>query len=281
MFGGHHSSIAFCLCVLLRYFCATLRFMIKHFNTFSRFAILGFLFLLLGCSEDEVAPAPVAAPVVEDDGYFFLKTSNAVEFLTQYGKDNPETKVQITTVFGVMKLKLYEETPLHRANFLMLVKEGYFNDTYFYRVAKDFVIQGGNTDLELTQAKRTAIGKYTIPNEILPLKYYHKRGALCAAREWENNPDKMSDVYNFYIVQGKKMHELHLDDLDRDRDWKIPSEQRSMYMSRGGAPHLDGEHTVFGVVYEGLDVIAKIADVEVDGVEWPKVDIIMQVEVIE
>lgn len=244
--------------------------------------MLASTFLILGCAEEETVAAPKPVTTTDDDDdYFFLKTENAVEFLTQYGKENPETKVQITTTFGVIKLKLYEETPLHRANFIMLVKKGYFNDTYFYRVAKDFVIQGGNTDMEQTQAKRTAIGRYSIPHEIQPLKFYHKKGALCAAREWENNPDKMSDVYNFYIVQGKKMHELHLDELDRDREWKIPSEQRSTYMSKGGAPHLDGEHTVFGEVYEGMDVIEKISQVEVDAVEWPKVDIVMQVEIIE
>jgi peptidyl-prolyl cis-trans isomerase A (cyclophilin A) len=255
--------------------------MMTSFRLRTRLVFLGFVFLLVGCAEEEVAPVAVAAPVDDDAGYFYLKTDNAVEFLTQYGKNNLETKVQITTTFGIIKLKLYEETPLHRANFLMLVKEGYFNDTYFYRVAKDFVIQGGNTDLEITQSKRSAIGKYAIPHEIQPLKLYHKRGALCAAREWQNNPEKMSDVYNFYIVQGVKMHKLHLDKLDREREWKIPANQRAKYTSSGGAPHLDGEHTVFGEVYEGLEVLKKIADVEVDAVEWPKVDIVMQVEVIE
>lgn len=229
---------------------------------------------------DEPPPSVKPEPKKEEPKFFFLNSRNCVDYIKDYGAENPETKVQITTKFGVMKIRLYEETPLHRANFIMLVKKGYFNDSYFYRVAKNFIIQGGDSDSEAQESKRAAIGQYLLPHEMTP-EFFHKKGALCAARSYNKNPDKLSDPYNFYIVQGERVRDGYMDQVEEEYGIEIPAKLRQIYKTKGGAPHLDGEHTVFGEVYEGMSIIDKIAAVEVDNTEWPKDDIVMQVEIIE
>src|SRR6218665_870158 len=102
-----------------------------------------------------------------------ITKENLRDVLTQYGKDNPETEVLIETEFGNIRLKLYEDTPLHRANFVKLIKDGYYEDADFYRIAYEFMIQGG----DLTKKP-----DYRIPAEFNP-KYIHKKGALSMARE--------------------------------------------------------------------------------------------------
>ena len=208
-----------------------------------------------------------------------ITNSNVVTVLTAFGKENIETKVLIKTRFGDMKIVLYDKTPLHRANFLMLVKKNYYTGTVFYRVVKDFIIQGGNTDQEETVLKRSLIGEYQIPNEINQ-KRFHKKGALASARGYDNNPNKISDPFNFYIVHGEKLSDQYLDTIESRNNYKFTPYQRNIYKTLGGTPHLDGEHTVFGEVIEGLKVIDKIANVKTDNIEWPINEIVMDVQVI-
>ncbi len=243
----------------------------------------------LACGDAEVAETTSVipettvvdtVPEVEEDPYPRLTSRNAVDFIRQFGKEHLETRVLIRTTLGDMKVKLYEGTPLHRANFIMLIKRGYFNNTFFYRVVKEFMIQGGNTDDEETRFKRDMIGAYDLPHEINE-KYFHKRGALALSRDYDNNPLKLSDPYNFYIVQGKKFTSGELHILEVDYEKQFTSIQKNTYTTLGGAPHLDGEHTVFGEVYEGFEVIDKIAEVETDGINWPIKDIVINMEIIE
>ncbi|MEB3346250.1 peptidylprolyl isomerase [Aquimarina gracilis] len=182
---------------------------------------------------------------------FKLTNKNLREFMAQYGKENPETLVRITTKFGKIDIQLYKETPLHRANFIYLVKQKYFDETFFYRVAKGFVIQGGNSDRQQMAKKRFEIGDYTIPQE--PVKgLKHVRGAVALSKQWVDNPSNRSTPYEFFIVIAKK-----------------------------GADHLDGEHTIFGKVIRGMNVADKISNVPVDGSEWPKENIFIKAEVIK
>ena len=119
-----------------------------------------------------------------------LNSKNTEAFLTKYGNQNSETKVIIKTKYGDIRIKLYEDVPIHRANFIFLTKIKYFNSTVIYRVAKNFVIQGGNSDNFYTQIQRKKYGNYLMKPEFNSNRK-HKYGTLAAAREWENNPEKL------------------------------------------------------------------------------------------
>lgn len=175
-----------------------------------------------------------------------LTQENVISFLKDYGKEHPEKNCVIETKFGNIEIELFENTPLHRANFIYLVRNNYFNTTYFHRVVKDFIIQGGNSDEVKTKKSRKAIGDYLIPPEFT--KNRHNYGALAAARSWEGNPEKMSNPFEFYIIQNKV-----------------------------GSYHLDGEHTVFGRVTKGMNVVEEIAKQPIDAGEYPLLNIEMQI----
>ena len=182
---------------------------------------------------------------------FRLTNDNLKEFLINYGKENPETLVNIKTMYGDIHIRLYKETPIHRANFIYLVKQKYFDQTYFYRVAKGFVIQGGNSDRQQMANKRYEIGDYTVPQE--PIKgLKHNRGAVALSKQWVDNPSNRSTPFEFFIV-----------------------------IAKNGAFHLDGEHTIFGKVVKGMNIADKISKVAVDGSEWPIEDIFIKAEVIK
>ncbi len=192
--------------------------------------------------------------------------------------------VLISTKFGDMKVKLYDETPLHQENFLKLTKEGYFDGTLFHRVIKEFMIQGGDPDSKSAKPGQS-LGSggpgYTIPAEFKP-DLFHKKGALAAARQGDQvNPMKASSGSQFYIVEGKKYTDAQLDMLEKRMGTKFSATQREAYKTVGGTPFLDYNYTVFGEVVEGLEVIDKIAAVPVDGSDRPKEDIKLTVKVID
>jgi len=202
---------------------------------------------------------------------------NARKALEEFGEQNPETQVRITTKFGVIRIQLYEDTPLHRANFIYLAKKKYFDHTVFHRVIKDFMIQGGASDSK----NPVSIGNYYVPAEILP-HYFHKKGALAMARDEDHkNPTKRSSPHDFFIIQGTPLSEGELGEIEEEYRIKIPTDRRKVYKSIGGTPHLDQDYTIFGQVVEGLDVIQKIASVETDKGNWPIQEITMKVEVLE
>ncbi len=177
--------------------------------------------------------------------------SELIEFLSAYGKQNIESKVKIHTRFGDIEVKLFEDTPLHRANFIMLVKNEYFNTTQFHRVSPNFVIQGGNNDTQTTSRNRASFGNYLIPNEAKS-NHTHVRGAFSSAKYTEQNVSNATAPFEFFIVQPER-----------------------------GAHHLDGDHTVFGQVIKGMEVVDRINKLEVDGSEWPLENVYMKIEVIE
>jgi peptidyl-prolyl cis-trans isomerase B (cyclophilin B) len=214
-----------------------------------------------------------------------LNNNNVVNKLTWYGEENLETKVKITTKFGDVIIELFEDTPLHRANFIMLAKRKYFDSTLFYRVVDNFMIQGGNSDRDDITQKMKDIGFYTIPDEILE-HHYHVRGALAmAVSEQLDTPEadrnKHSSPFNFYIVQNGPLGENYLKNVIKKYKLELNNKEKQLYRAKGGAPHLDGNYTVFGQVISGFDVIDAIAALKTDKNERPDEDITMSVEIIE
>lgn len=187
-----------------------------------------------------------------------------------------ETMVEMNTNYGKIVLKLYNDTPLHRDNFIKLASEGTYDGLLFHRVIEGFMIQGG--DPESRDAKPgVMLGSgtlgYNVPAEFRP-NLFHKRGTLCAAREGDEvNPKKESSASQFYIVQGRVWSDADLDRMGEQFNKKFTAEQRKAYTTVGGTPHLDGEYTVFGEVVEGMEVVDKIAAAKRDRFDRPLEDI--------
>lgn len=175
------------------------------------------------------------------------------EQLSRYGESNPEKEVLIETGYGNMRIRLYDETPLHRANFIKNIKEGVYEDASFYRIVYQFMIQAGIYPKELN---------YTIPAEFNK-KFIHKKGALAMARSDENNPGLESSSTEFFIVHGSKYADYQVRDEMENLGLTLTVEQKQVYMTEGGYMSLDQQYTTFGEVVEGLDVIEKIAAVKV------------------
>ena len=189
------------------------------------------------------------------------------------GNMDNETLVKIETTLGDIKVKLYNETPKHRDNFIKLAEDGVYEGTLFHRVIKDFMIQAGDPDSKnAPKGKMLGAGDvgYTIPAEFVYPKYFHKRGMLCAARTPdEENPEKASSATQFYIVTGKFFTEMELDKMTKEKGIEFTPEQKEAYMLEGGTPHLDGNYTVFGEVIQGMKVVDKIQFVETNADDRP------------
>ncbi|WP_278624999.1 peptidylprolyl isomerase [Parabacteroides gordonii] len=186
---------------------------------------------------------------------------------------NVETLVLIDTDMGKIKVKLFNDTPLHRDNFIKNVKEKRYDGLLFHRIIKQFMIQGGDIDSkDAPIEKHLGDGDpgYTIPAEIVYPKYFHKRGMLCAARTSdEENPERASSGTQFYIVTGKFYTEMELDKMEKSDNKTFTPEERQAYMLEGGAPHLDNKYTIFGEVVKGMKVVDKIQFVETNEEDRP------------
>ncbi|HRO69704.1 MAG TPA: peptidylprolyl isomerase [Chitinophagaceae bacterium] len=178
-------------------------------------------------------------------------------------KKDRKRDVLIQTSMGEMVVRLSDSTPLHRDNFLKLVKQKYYDGILFHRVINNFMIQAGDPNSKNAPAGQ-ALGDggpgYTVPAEFRP-DLFHKKGVIAAARQGDQvNPLKASSGSQFYITQGRKFSDAGLDSVETYRlNRKIPAEQREVYKTLGGTPHLDQGYTVFGEVVSGLEVIDKIA----------------------
>ncbi|MAP55029.1 peptidylprolyl isomerase [Altibacter sp.] len=191
--------------------------------------------------------------VSEASSYPKITQKNVVSFLTEYGEEHPETNVRITTNHGTIDIQLYEDTPLHRANFVYLVKQDYFDNTFFHRVVKNFIIQGGNSDNVSTPRKRNAIGSdYLLPAEIVPGRK-HTYGTVSGAKEYRENPDKQTAPFEFFIFLGPQT----------------------------ATGHLNGNYTIFGRVTKGMDVVEKIANLPADEGDWPLQNVYIQEVTVE
>ena len=183
---------------------------------------------------------------------FTLSDDNVMEFFLEYDKNHKENKVRIFTEYGEIDILLFENTKFHRSNFIYLTKKNYFENTQFYRVINNFVIQAGNSDNRKISQKRKKIGRYLLPND-LNKGHTHKRGMVSMPSSLVDNPYKMASPFEFFIVQKKD-----------------------------GAHHLDGDYTVFGKVTKGMDTVDKIASRPTDNRDWPIDNVyIKKVEIIE
>ncbi len=193
----------------------------------------------------------------------------------------PGLRIKVTTDSGVMVIRLYDKTPLHRDNFIKLANERFFDSLIFHRVIQGFMIQGGDP-----QSKNAITGQmlgsgdvgYTVAAEF-DTSLFHKKGALAAART--NNPEKASSGCQFYIVQGKQYSDAELNNMEMMKGRKYSSAQRNMYKTMGGTPQLDMEYTVFGEVESGFEVIDKIASVSKNMYDRPAGDVRMYIQVIK
>ncbi len=190
--------------------------------------------------------------------------------------DQAETMFLIKTEYGNIICKLYNDTPMHRDNFLKLVEEGWYNGSNFHRVISGFMIQGGhNADGKVDPG-------YTIPAEFRS-NHFHKRGVISAARMGDDvNPERNSSGCQFYIVQGRRYAANEMSDIESRMDYKFSEEQIEVYTTIGGTPHLDGSYTVYGEVISGMDVVDQIANIPtIKPGDKPEQEIKFTVEVIK
>ncbi len=186
-----------------------------------------------------------------------------------------EKLVTIETKYGPIRLILFDQTPKHKANFLKLTKEHFYDGVLFHRVIPAFMIQGG--DPESKKATPDAmLGSgdvgYTIPAELVP-ELFHQRGAVAAARD--NNPAKASSGCQFYIVQGKTYDDVTLETQAKRAGRPFTEAQKEVYKTKGGTPWLDGNYTVFGQVIEGMAAVDSIAAQPRNEANRPDVNISM------
>ena len=193
---------------------------------------------------------PSSVEEVEKDT-FKLTEENAIDFFFNYNKTLKKNKVKITTTLGSFIVELYDDVPYHKANFIYLARQKYFDSTQFHRVVKDFIIQGGNSDDKRTANKRSKIGRYLLPPDAKK-GYKHDRGTISMPSSERDNPHKLASPYEFFIV-----------------------------VTKPGSYHLDGSYTPFGRVIEGMDVVDKINQVPVGDGDWPLKNIyILKAEVL-
>jgi cyclophilin family peptidyl-prolyl cis-trans isomerase len=196
-------------------------------------------------------------------GLILYSIGATAQSLTKLKRKDRKRDIEMVTTEGTIILRLSDSTPLHKDNFLRLVKSKYFDSLLFHRVIQYFMIQGGDPKSKNAtpgQPLGDSSAPYTIPAEFM-VSLFHKRGVLAAARESDDvNPQKASSGSQFYIVQGKKYTDSQLDSVEIKRlKRKIPEYQREVYKSLGGTPFLDQNYTIFGEVVSGMETVDKIA----------------------
>lgn len=199
---------------------------------------------------DTVKTKDISTNEVQEEELFLLTKDNAMEFFLQYDKEHKENKVRIVTDFGNIDILLFNETKFHRSNFIYLTKKGYFDNTQFYRVIDNYIVQGGSTDDREVMRRRRFIGKYLLPTDT-KRGFRHERGVISMPSSNIDNPYKLASPYEFFITL------------------------RDVF-------ELDGDYTIFGKVIRGLEVADKIAEVETDDADWPLQNVyIRRVEILE
>ncbi len=201
-------------------------------------------------NENRPEPEPAASAVrdssatdsvagAEEEEAFKLTEENAIDFFFNYQKDLKANRVRMRTSMGDFTIELYDNVPYHKANFIYLTRQRYFDSTMFHRVVPNFIIQGGNADNVKTSRKRTRIGRYLLPPDTRK-GHQHHRGTVSMPSSEIDNPHMLASPYEFFIV-----------------------------VTQPGSYHLDGDYTPFGRVIEGMDVVDAINQVEIDDGEWP------------
>ena len=218
------------------------------------------VFIVLSCQNNEVnkkivkkikSKPKIISKIEEKRNYEKLSEKNAIPFLFEFSKNNKENKVRLETEYGNIDILLYENTNIHRANFIFLTKEKYFDGTIFHRVVPNFIIQGGNSDNPKTMLKRSKIGKYLLPPDSRKGNKHH-RGVISMPSSEMDNPHKLASPYEFFIVQQSP-----------------------------GAYHLDKDYTAFGKVIRGMDIVDRINQEPTDNRETPHKNIYIKAKIIK
>jgi len=218
------------------------------------------VFIVLSCQNNEVnkkiikkikTKPKIISKIEEKRNYEKLSEKNAIPFLFEFSKKNKENKVRLETEYGNIDILLYENTNIHRANFIFLTKEKYFDGTIFHRVVPNFIIQGGNSDNPKTMLKRSKIGKYLLPPDSRKGNKHH-RGVISMPSSEMDNPHKLASPYEFFIVQQSP-----------------------------GAYHLDKDYTAFGKVIRGMDIVDRINQEPTDNRETPHKNIYIKAKIIK
>lgn len=232
----------------------------------------------------KVAAAKKAEKAKKETAKIAKKTTKEIEKSIKKG----ELKgITISTSMGDMEAFLYTETPKHAENMIKLANEGYYDDLLFHRIIKGFMIQGGDPKSKGADAKaRLGSGGpgYKVDAEFNPI-YIHKKGAIAAARTGgSGNPKKESSGSQFYIVHGKKetlaslkQIEARINSNNPGLNFAYTPEQIEIYTTIGGTAMLDMDYTVYGEVYQGLDIIDKIAATKTAPGDRPLVDVTMKI----
>jgi len=235
------------------------------------------LLLLAACgpADKPAATTPPPKPKPPGPDLAALTDSTAPAALLEYGRQHPGSEVLVKTRLGTIRVRLFDDTPIHKANFLLLTRRGVFDETVFNRVVKGFAVQGGQT----TGPRTIRLRRYRLPPEIRP-NHFHVKGALGMARyDDDQNPGHLSSNTDFYFVVGEKLTPAQSRAV---AGRPLTAAQVRAYATKGGVPALDGKYTVFGEVIDGLDVIDKISQVQVDPQDkWPLEDVPMKVEVVQ
>ncbi len=183
-----------------------------------------------------------------------------------------QTRVELFTNKGKIVVQLYEETPIHRDNFIKLVNKNFYDSLMFHRVIKDFMIQVGDPNAKVTSNNSNFGGGgpgYTLEAELAP-NFIHKKGVLAAARLGDDlNPTRRSSGSQFYIVQGRTYPRKYMERFEEKRGKNYSEEELKAYETIGGAPHLDGQYTVFGEVIEGMNIVETIAEMPTSPADRP------------
>lgn len=177
-------------------------------------------------------------------------------------------RLEFKTPHGNFKVMLYDFTPQHQDLILEAIKNGVYHEALFNRVIENFVVQGGEHD-DAIALRETGIPKdqhQRLPAEFDP-RAYHKMGALGAGRD--DNEQKASFLNQLYFVVGKSVLPHELTELEQKKGVSFTEEQRQNYLSEGGLPRLDGDYTVFGEVYEGLEVLLEISRLKTNSKDAP------------
>jgi cyclophilin family peptidyl-prolyl cis-trans isomerase len=182
----------------------------------------------------------------------------------------------IETDLGNLQVRLFDETPEYRDNFIRLVRENFYDSLLVHRVIKGFGIQSGAADTRYANADDVVGWKgpgYTLPAHIVP-QFFHKRGMIGSPRKPDRgNSKRRSDGSQYYIVTGRTYSDRELDDIEKENGHQFSAAQRQVYKTVGGAPHLDGTYTLFGEVTSGLNIADQISLVKTDKDFRPEKDI--------
>ncbi len=217
---------------------------------------------------------------------YILIFFTALVSICSAASDSIRHEVVLETNEGNIRIALYNETPLHRDNFMKLVREGFYDGLLFHRVIYRFMIQTGDSaSRNAPEGKLLGLSSegYKVPAEIRYPELFHKRGAVAAAREGDDtNPSRASSASQFYIVYGRRYNDAMLDEEQQKLDKrtggkvKLTSDVREAYKTKGGVPSLDGQYTVFGEVIEGIGIVEKIQMCDTDDNDRPVTDVVIK-----